>query len=99
MINGKTAEVPAMSYIALGIAGCALYFTEPSPLGNKGSFDAPDPKPGFGAVPGYFQSVNMNGMISFQYPPVYRGFPGILLFLGASYHATRCRLQSTTSGS
>lgn len=72
--NGKTAEVPAVSYIAAGIAAAALLLTGLSALGSAGSAGGHPPSPNFGDVIGWFQSVTQNGMLTVSYPPVYRSF-------------------------
>ena len=78
--NGKTVEVPAVSYIAAGIAGAALLLTGFSALGSAGSAGGHSPSPNFGEIIGWFQAVSMNGMMSVQYPPVYRQYTKIFAF-------------------
>ncbi len=80
--NGKTAEVPAVSYIAAGVAGAALLLTGLSALGSAGATGASAPSPSFSEVIGWFQSVAMNGMLSVNYPPVYRSFTKNFAFSG-----------------
>ena len=78
--NGKTASVPAVSYVAAGIAAAALVLTGASAalasgsagLGSAGGTGTPSPS--FGEVLGWFQGMAMNGMLSVNYPPVYRSF-------------------------
>ncbi|KAI9683639.1 MAG: hypothetical protein M1829_004944 [Trizodia sp. TS-e1964] len=76
--NGKTLSVPAVSYVAVGIAGAALALTGVSALGSAAGAGATGgtgaPSPSFGEVIGWFQSVAINGMLSVNYPPVYRSF-------------------------
>ncbi|KAL9580552.1 MAG: hypothetical protein Q9203_006257 [Teloschistes exilis] len=72
--NGKTAEVPAVSYIAAGIAAAALLLSGFAALGSAGSAGGHPPSPNFGDVIGWFQSVTQNGMLTVSYPPVYRSF-------------------------
>ena len=67
--NGKTMELPAVSYIAVGIAGAALVLTGISALSSTGAVGAHAPSPGFGTCLGWFQSVATNGMLSVNYPP------------------------------
>lgn len=71
--NGKTVEVPAVSYIAAGIAGAALLLSGLSALGSAGA-GGHTPSPNFGDIVGWFQSMAFNGMLSVNYPPVYRSF-------------------------
>lgn len=72
--NGKTAEVPAVSYVAAGIAAAALLLTGLSALGSAGGAGSHPPCPSFGDIIGWFQSVTQNGMLTVNYPPVYRAF-------------------------
>ncbi|KAL9130318.1 MAG: hypothetical protein Q9217_001457 [Psora testacea] len=80
--NGKTMEVPAVSYIALGIAGCALFLSGFAALGNAGTVNNHAPSPGFGTVITWFQGVAMNGMMSVHYPPVYQSYTKNFAFAG-----------------
>ncbi len=85
--NGKTASVPAVSYVAAGVAGAALVLTGVSAVGAAiaggggaavgGSSAAGGMgtiSPSFTEVFGWFQGMAMNGMMSVNYPPVYRSF-------------------------
>lgn len=45
-----------------------------SAIGSAGSAGGHGSSPNFGDVVGWFQSMAMNGMLSVQYPPVYRSF-------------------------
>ncbi|KAL8659495.1 MAG: hypothetical protein Q9226_000388 [Calogaya cf. arnoldii] len=80
--NGKTAEVPAVSYIAAGIAAAALLLTGLSALGSAGSAGTHSQSPNFGDIVGWFQSIAQNGMLSVSYPPVYRSFSKNFAFSG-----------------
>ncbi|KAL8760248.1 MAG: hypothetical protein Q9199_000147 [Rusavskia elegans] len=80
--NGKTAEVPAVSYIAAGIAVAALLLTGLSALGSAGSAGSHSQSPNFGDIVGWFQSIAQNGMLSVSYPPVYRSFSKNFAFSG-----------------
>lgn len=80
--NGKTAEVPAVSYIAAGIAAAALLLTGLSALGSAGSAGSHPPSPNFGDIIGWFQSIAQNGMLTVSYPPVYRSFSKNFAFSG-----------------
>lgn len=66
-------EVPAVSYVAVGIAGAALLLSGLSALGSA-SAGGHTPSPSFSEVMGWFQSMAMNGLMSVNYPPVYRSF-------------------------
>lgn len=76
--NGKTVSVPAVSYVAAGLAGAALLVTGFSAIGAAASGGSTGgtgtASPSFGEVVGWFQGVAMNGMLSVNYPEVYRSF-------------------------
>jgi hypothetical protein len=80
--NGKSVNVPAVSYVAAGVAGAALVLSGLSALGAGGQAGATTPSPTFGEVMGWFQSIAMNGMMSVQYPSVYRSFTKNFAFSG-----------------
>lgn len=80
--NGQTLQEPAVSYVAIGIAGAALLLTGLSALGSAGTVGAHTPSPSFASVIGWFQSMAMNGMLSVNYPPVYRSFTKNFAFSG-----------------
>ena len=67
--NGKTMEIPAISYVAVAIGVSSLLLTGISALSSAGAAGAPSPSPGFGTCLGWFQSVATNGMLSVKYPP------------------------------
>ncbi|MCJ1352372.1 MAG: hypothetical protein MMC33_002356 [Icmadophila ericetorum] len=72
--NGKTFQLPAVSYTAVGIAGAALLLTGLSGLGSAGVVGAHPANPSFGTIFGWFQSIAFNGAMSVNYPPIYRSF-------------------------
>jgi hypothetical protein len=76
--NGRTATVPAVSYVAAGIAGVALIASGISAigaaLGGGAGGGGTTASPGFTEVVGWFQGMAMNGMLSVNYPPIYRSF-------------------------
>lgn len=76
--NGKTLDVPAVPYVAAGIAGAALLLSGASALaggaGGASASGGATPSPTFFEVVGWFQSMAMNGMLSVNYPGVYRSF-------------------------
>ncbi|KAK3940071.1 hypothetical protein QBC46DRAFT_218757, partial [Diplogelasinospora grovesii] len=91
--NGKTASVPAVSYVAAGVAGAALIMSGVTAVSaalaggsaaiNGGSAAAATGSggggmgtvsPSFTEVFGWFQGMAMNGMLSVNYPQVYRSF-------------------------
>ncbi|KAI1379443.1 TRP-domain-containing protein [Hypoxylon crocopeplum] len=82
--NGKTADVPAVSYVAAGVAGAALLvggagaigaaFTGGAGAASGGAGGAGTVSPSFMEIFGVFQGFAMNGMMSAQLPQVYRSF-------------------------
>ncbi|CAL3962282.1 hypothetical protein PZA11_000514 [Diplocarpon coronariae] len=83
--NGKTANVPAISYVAAGIAGAALVVSGVSAVNaaaGGSNAGAATVSPSFTEVFSYFQGVAMSGMMSVNYPPVYRSFTKNFAFSG-----------------
>jgi len=76
--NGKTVSVPAVSYVAAGVAGAALLLTGFSALGAAAGGGSTGgvgtTSPSFTNVVTTMQGFAMNGMFSVNYPPVYRAF-------------------------
>ncbi|KAI0478534.1 hypothetical protein GGR56DRAFT_326750 [Xylariaceae sp. FL0804] len=76
--NGKTTDVPAVSYIAAGLAAGALLLTGASAIGGalsgSASGGAGTMSPSFTEVMGVFQGFAVNGMQSVELPQVYRSF-------------------------
>lgn len=83
--NGKTASVPAVSYVAASVAGAALVLTGVSAMGavaaGGGGAAASGSVAGMGTISpsftevfGWFQGLAMDGMLSVAYPQVYRSF-------------------------
>lgn len=89
--NGKTISTRYVPYAAAGLAGAALILNGVSSLaagataGTAGTAGVAGPSPSFGDVVGWMQSMAMNGMLSVNYPPIYRsftrnfGFSGLLI--------------------
>ncbi|KAI9675613.1 MAG: hypothetical protein M1817_000979 [Caeruleum heppii] len=80
--NGKSIQTKAISYMAIGIAGATLALSGVSALSAAGTTGATTSSPSFGQVMGWFQSMAMNGMLSVNYPPVYRAFTKNFAFSG-----------------
>ncbi|KAI9850891.1 MAG: hypothetical protein M1838_004870 [Thelocarpon superellum] len=91
--NGKTIEIPAISYIAAGISVSALVMSGVSAFSAAGVTGAGAPSPGFGTTFGWFSSMAMNGMLSVNYPPLYRSFSKNFAFSGGLVSWTQ--LQSS----
>jgi hypothetical protein len=72
--NGKTVEVPAVSYVAAAIAAAALALSLASAAMGAGHPGASHSSPGFSEVMFWFQGMAMNGMHSVSYPTIYRSF-------------------------
>ncbi|KAF2487176.1 hypothetical protein BDY17DRAFT_341975 [Neohortaea acidophila] len=72
--NGSTLQMPVISYVAGGIALAALVFSGIASIAAGGHPGASTASPTFGEVVGHFQGVAMTGMLSVNYPQVYRSF-------------------------
>ncbi|RMD43999.1 hypothetical protein DV735_g1101, partial [Chaetothyriales sp. CBS 134920] len=72
--NGKTVEAPAVSYVAAGVAAAALAASFLSALTSGSSAGSSSSSPGFTETMWWFQGVAMNGMLSVNYPSIYRSF-------------------------
>ncbi|KAI9171477.1 Flavin carrier protein 2 [Paramyrothecium foliicola] len=76
--NGKSVNIPAIPYVAAGIAGAALVLSAVSAAGaalaGGGVGGVGTTSPGFGEVIGHLQFIATSGMMSVNYPPVYRSF-------------------------
>ncbi|KAG4028273.1 hypothetical protein MFRU_023g01080 [Monilinia fructicola] len=76
--NGKTTAIAAVSYVAAGVAGAAAIVGGVSALGAAASgasaSGAAATSPSFMECVTWFQGMAMNGMLSVNYPPVYRQF-------------------------
>lgn len=72
--NGRSVQLPGVSYAAVGVAGAALVVSGLSAIGAAGHAGAASSSPGFGEVMGWFHSMATNGMLSVNYPPIYRNF-------------------------
>jgi hypothetical protein len=72
--NGKTIELPAVSYVAAAIAAGALALSLVGAAVSGGAPGSSTPSPGFFEVMWWFQGIAMNGMHSVNYPSVYRSF-------------------------
>ncbi|KAJ9428839.1 hypothetical protein QL093DRAFT_2146948 [Fusarium oxysporum] len=66
--NGKTASVPAVTYLSVGVVASSAL------SGTAGAGHGGAPSPSFAETLGWFQGMAMNGMLSVDYPPVYRSF-------------------------
>ncbi|KAI9782661.1 MAG: hypothetical protein M1816_001732 [Peltula sp. TS41687] len=86
--NGKTIQVPAVSYVAAGVTGAALIMSGVSAIGGVAGAGAANaagvasPSPSFGEVLGWLQTIAMSGMLSVDYPPAYRSFTRNFAFSG-----------------
>ncbi|KIW74111.1 hypothetical protein Z517_12521 [Fonsecaea pedrosoi CBS 271.37] len=72
--NGKTTDVPAVSYVAAAIAAGALAVSLVGAAATGAHPGSSSSSPGFSEVMWWFQGMAMNGMHSVDYPGVYRSF-------------------------
>ncbi|KAJ9627401.1 hypothetical protein H2204_009812 [Knufia peltigerae] len=72
--NGKSVEVPAVSYVAAAVAAAALGVSLVGAAAAGGHPGASSSSPGFSEVVWWFQGLAMNGMHSVPYPSIYRSF-------------------------
>ncbi|KHN99947.1 Transient receptor potential (TRP) domain containing protein [Metarhizium album ARSEF 1941] len=77
--NGKTTDIPAVSYVAVGVACAALVMSGVSAAGaalsgGSAALGGGTAGPSFGETIGWFQGMAMNSMLSVNYPPIYRNF-------------------------
>jgi hypothetical protein len=72
--NGKTANVPAVSYVAAAIAAAAAALSLVGAAASAGHPGSTSSSPGFFEVMWWFQGMAMNGMHSVNYPGVVRSF-------------------------
>ncbi|KIX03928.1 uncharacterized protein Z518_07481 [Rhinocladiella mackenziei CBS 650.93] len=72
--NGKTVEVPAVSYVAAAVAAAALAVSLVGAAASGGHPGSSTSSPGFSEVMWWFQGMAMNGMHSVPYPTIYRSF-------------------------
>ncbi|KAH8704717.1 DUF907 domain protein [Talaromyces proteolyticus] len=78
--NGKTLQLAAVSYAAVGILAASLLLSGLSALGTAGHPGAAPASPSFAQVAGWFQTMATGGMMSVPYPAVYRNFASNFAF-------------------
>ncbi|QIW99624.1 hypothetical protein AMS68_005142 [Peltaster fructicola] len=79
--NGKTVRLAAVQYASVGIVIAALLFAGlPAVLSGFHPGASTGASPSFALIVGWFQSMAMNGMLSVDYPPVYRSFSANFAF-------------------
>ncbi|KAK5085342.1 hypothetical protein LTR05_004626 [Lithohypha guttulata] len=72
--NGKSVEVPAVQGVAAAIAAGALLFSAASAAMASGQPGASHSSPGFMEVMWWMQGMAMDGMLSVNYPKLYRSY-------------------------
>lgn len=76
--NGKTTDVPAVTYVAAAVAGVALLMggatVASSAIAGSAGAGSVAPSPSFVEVFGWFQGMAMNGMSAVSLPQVYRSY-------------------------
>lgn len=80
LTNGKSMNVPSVTYVAAGVAGAALLLSGLSAISAAGNPGASTSSPGFGDVMMWFHSMATNGMLSVSYPSLYRSFTSNFAF-------------------
>ncbi|CRG84655.1 hypothetical protein PISL3812_01911 [Talaromyces islandicus] len=78
--NGKTIQLPAVSYAAAGIIAASLALSGLTAVAASGHPGSASSSPGFGEVVGWFQTMATGGMLSVPYPTVYRNFASNFAF-------------------
>lgn len=75
--NGRSMQVKGVSYAAAGVAGAAFAMSGASAagfVGHAGAAGSTGPGPGFAQVMGWFHTMATSGMLSVNYPTIYRSF-------------------------
>lgn len=72
--NGKSVEVPAVQGVAAAIAAGALVFSAASAVMAGHQPGASHSSPGFTEVMWWMQGMAMDGMLSVNYPKIYRSY-------------------------
>ena len=72
--NGHTLNMPAITYVAAGIAAAALILSGVSAAAAGSHPGASTASPTFTEVISWFQGMATNGMLSVPYPQVYQSF-------------------------
>ncbi|RDW87967.1 hypothetical protein BP5796_03661 [Coleophoma crateriformis] len=75
--NGKSINSRAVTYVAAGIAAATLLITGLASFASGGGGGEPGkagPSPNFMDIMSWFQTVATTGMLSVNYPPLYRSF-------------------------
>lgn len=72
--NGKSVEVPAVQGVAAAIAAGALVFSAASAAMGAHQPGASHSSPGFTEVMWWMQGMAMDGMLSVNYPKIYRSY-------------------------
>lgn len=74
LTNGRSMQVKGASYAAAGVAAGAFAMSGVSAIGAAGHAGLASTSPGFGDVMGWFHTMATTGMLSVNYPTVYRSF-------------------------
>lgn len=72
--NGRSMHVKGASYAAAGVAAGSFAMSGVSAAGAAGHSGIASSSPSFGHVLGWFHTLAMSGMLSVNYPTVYRSF-------------------------
>jgi Transient receptor potential (TRP) ion channel/ML-like domain len=82
LTNGKTLQMPGVTYAATAIVASSLALSGLTALGTAGHPGSATSSPNFGEVLGWFQTLASSGMLSVQYPSIYRSFTSNFAFAG-----------------
>lgn len=82
LTNGKTMQLKGVTYAAAAILASSLALTGLTALLSGHHPGSTSSSPNFGEVMGWFQSLATSGMMSVQYPSVYRSFTSNFAFAG-----------------
>lgn len=74
LTNGRSMQVKGASYAAAGVAAGAFAMSGVSAIGAAGHAGIASASPGFGDVMGWYHTMATTGMLSVNYPSVYRSF-------------------------
>jgi hypothetical protein len=72
--NGKSLSIPAVTDVAVGIAAASFIVSGVTVIASAGLAGTTASCVGFASILGWFQTISVTGMMSVNYPSVYRSF-------------------------